>query len=125
MALIVVADDDPGLRELMARALRRRGHEVILAADGAEAVSAAIQYAPDAVLLDGSMPNITGYEACRVLRSRPQTAQIAVLLVSGSYAPVDVEEYLQYFTAIVSKPFLGAELVAQVDAAISAAQAVR
>ena len=71
---ILVADDEPGQRELLAGFLRNQGHEVLGAADGVEAVELLRQGGIDLVLLDQRMPRLGGSGAirfpCRLLRSQ-------------------------------------------------------
>jgi two-component system KDP operon response regulator KdpE len=80
---LLVADDDEDLRALLARRLSRRGWEVTVAADGAEAVRLAIADPPDVAILDRSMPVMSGPEALAALRADPGTAAVPVLMLTG------------------------------------------
>ena len=71
---VVVADDSPTLRRIVAAVLERAGFEVTLAEDGVEAVQAVFRTQPDAVVLDVQMPRVSGYVAARVLKDDWQTA---------------------------------------------------
>ena len=66
---ILVADDDPAVRESLRRSLSFNGYEVTLASDGDEALAAAADPPPDLVLLDVNMPGIDGLEVCRRIRA--------------------------------------------------------
>ncbi len=65
---ILIAEDHPDNREMLTRRLERRGYEVVVAENGAEAVEKAKSCAPDLILMDISMPVMSGIEATRALR---------------------------------------------------------
>jgi CheY-like chemotaxis protein len=69
MAVILVADDDGHIREVVRFALEKAGHRVIEAADGLAALRAAAEQSIDAVVLDIVMPELDGIEVCRKLRA--------------------------------------------------------
>ena len=71
MARILIAEDEPDIRELVAFSLRFAGHEVTATANGEEAVQQAVQVIPDLILMDVRMPKMTGYEACRLMKADP------------------------------------------------------
>ena len=71
MTKILVAEDEADIRELVTFMLRFAGYEVVAAANGEDAVLTAARELPDLVLLDVRMPRMTGYEACRLMRSNP------------------------------------------------------
>jgi DNA-binding response OmpR family regulator len=66
---ILVADDEPSIREILSVQLARLGYEVLTAADGVEAVSAYEQERPDLILLDVMMPRLDGLSACQKIRA--------------------------------------------------------
>ena len=82
MAKILVAEDEHDIRELIGFTLRFAGFDVILAADGLEAVDKAISEQPDLILLDIRMPKLTGYEVCRQLKQNPATCAIPIVFLS-------------------------------------------
>lgn len=84
---IVIADDEPDIRLLLTLQLQLAGHEVVAeAADGAEAVRACAEHAPDAVVLDLLMPGTTGFEAIPRLRElEPAPRIIACSAVAGEF----------------------------------------
>ena len=71
MAKILIAEDEPDIRELVAFTLRFAGHEVVATSNGEEAVQQASQVIPDLILMDVRMPRMTGYDACRVMKASP------------------------------------------------------
>lgn len=81
---ILLADDDSTFRQRLARAIRERGHEVCEAEDGAQAITQADAFFPDAVILDLKMPHMNGLEALREIIARHAHAQVILLTGYGS-----------------------------------------
>jgi len=81
---ILVADDLGDTREVMRLLLELRGHEVIEAANGEEAVERAVHERPDFVLMDLNMPIMDGFHATRRLREAQQTAEIPIVALSAA-----------------------------------------
>ena len=112
---VLVVDDDPPLRRMLARSLSAEGFEVTVAADGGAALVAAERAAPDVIVLDVAMPAIDGLGVCRRLRSRGLPTPILMLTardaisdrVAGLEAGAD--DYLV-------KPFAIQELIARLRA---------
>jgi two-component system, cell cycle response regulator DivK len=80
---VLLAEDNPDNREMLARRLERRGFVVDCAEDGALAVAAANQNRPDVVLMDVSMPVMSGLEATRALRASPDTADLKIIALTA------------------------------------------
>ena len=74
MHRILIAEDEPDIRDLIALTLRFGGFEVITAINGVEAVEKAKSEVPDLILLDVRMPRMTGYEACAAIKADETTA---------------------------------------------------
>lgn len=83
MAKILVVDDDPAIRTLIAVNLEMQGHTVLTAADGVEGYALVCQEQPQLVVLDIMMPNADGYSVCRQIRRNPATAAIPVLMLTA------------------------------------------
>lgn len=83
MARILVVDDEPDERFLVRRLFERAGHEVSDASNGAQALRAVHESAPDLVVTDMMMPVMDGAEFIRQLRAEPATSGILVLVSSG------------------------------------------
>ncbi|MBX3220332.1 MAG: EAL domain-containing protein [Labilithrix sp.] len=81
--IVLLVDDDPMMRLLTAEALFGAGYDVVEAADGSEAVDRFGELAPDVVLLDVVMPEMDGYDVCRVLRGLPGGAATPILMMTG------------------------------------------
>ena len=99
MSRILVVDDEPDQRFLLRRILQRAGHEVSEANDGAAALRAVRQSAPDLVVTDVMMPVMDGVELIRCLRGDPATARIPILAASGDTHLAGAAD------AVVSKPY--------------------
>ncbi len=83
MARILIAEDEPDIRELIAFTLRFAGHEVTATPNGEEAVRQASLVNPDIILMDVRMPRMTGYEACRLMKADPALKDIPVVFLSA------------------------------------------
>ncbi len=81
--LVLVADDDPDTRLLFRTVLEMRGYCVIEAADGEETVNAAVSARPDLILMDGSLPRLSGVEAAWEIRRSSQTGHVPIVFISG------------------------------------------
>lgn len=114
---ILAVDDDPITLRLVAVTLTRAGYEVLTAKDGKEALARVESSQPDLIILDVMMPEMDGYEVCRRLRSRPNTASIPIMMLT---AKGTLESKIAGFEAgsddYVVKPFEPAELEAHVMA---------
>src|SRR6202795_1537671 len=82
-ARILVVDDTPANVKLLADVLGARGYAVSTAASGKEALEKVAADAPDLVLLDVVMPEMSGYEVCKALRADPATARLPVVMVTA------------------------------------------
>jgi two-component system phosphate regulon response regulator PhoB len=117
MAKLLVIEDEPDVRKVMEYNLVLAGHEVVTAGDGRQGLRLAREMKPDLVLLDLMLPDLSGTEVCRAIRSDQQLRMIPVLVVSALGAEIDrvvgfelgVDDY-------VTKPFSVRELVLRVRA---------
>jgi CheY-like chemotaxis protein len=112
MALVMVADDNERIRDVITRVLQRAGHTVIAESDGESAWRRLQECRPDLVLLDGVMPGTSGSEICERIHADPATAHIPVILVSG-WLPGGSEGSCA--TAMLAKPFMPNELIERVE----------
>ena len=80
---VLVVEDDPEMRELLARTLEREGHQVSAVGDGVAALAHVAASAPDVVLLDLVLPGMDGFEVLAALRRRPGGAGIPVVVVTA------------------------------------------
>src|SRR5438034_2816866 len=86
---ILVVDDGAENREILVDLLGSEGYTVDTAVDGAEAVEKALASPPDLILMDVSMPRLTGFEACRRLKADERTHLVPIVLVTGLVARED------------------------------------
>lgn len=96
MAVILIADDSPEIRALYGACLRQKGHSVLEAADGRDAVAMVRESTPDLLLLDIWMPHLNGFEVLDELRHDPSSAHLRVVLLS---ILADGEGRLEAFSA--------------------------
>jgi two-component system, OmpR family, phosphate regulon response regulator PhoB len=124
VTVVLVADDDADIRDLVAFKLEQAGFEVIAAEDGETALQQARERIPALAVLDVSMPRLSGIDVCRMLRSEPATAEILIIMLTARVQEQDVEGG---FTAgaddYVTKPFSPRELVSRIQALLSRARA--
>ena len=81
--LVLVADDNEDIRDLLATRLSSRGFTVITAADGQAALDIALEQRPAIAVLDWVMPVIQGHELCVKLKSDPRTSAIPVVMLTA------------------------------------------
>jgi len=89
MARIVVVEDEPDLRQVLAYNLRDAGHEVFVAAEGRRGITLATEERPDVVLLDLMLPDMSGLEVCRILKAADTTRNIPVVMVTARGEEID------------------------------------
>lgn len=116
---VLVVDDTADVRQLARMALSASGFEVCDTANGADAVSMAQELRPDCVILDVSMPGMSGVEVCRALRGDPRTAGCTILMLTGN---TEAEQKIEAFAGgaddYIIKPFSPRDLVGRVRAAL-------
>jgi len=116
---ILVADDEPDIRNLIRMILGGKGYEVSLASNGAEALQKAETELPDLILLDVVMPAKSGWEVCKTLKSQEKTKHIPVIIFSvlsqvlgNDVSKKHAEEY--GCDGYLAKPFTPDGLLAEV-----------
>ena len=118
--IILVVDDTPANLQLLESILQEKGYTVRAAISGQMALKAVRHQTPDIILLDINMPEMNGFEVCRVLKSDPALADIPVIFVS---AAVDTADKLHAFEEggvdYVTKPFQPLEVLARVTTHLS------
>lgn len=114
-ARILVADDEPDIRHLIAVSLRRAGYIIDEVEDGETAIAQAKANLPDLLIVDVMMPGVSGHDVARQLADDPRTAAIPILMLSAMGQARDVDEGLASGArAYVVKPFSPRELAARV-----------
>jgi twitching motility two-component system response regulator PilH len=82
MARILIVDDSPTQTLSLAKILKKNGHDVMTAKDGAEGIQVAKAELPDLVLMDVVMPRVNGFQATRQITKNPSTSHIPVIIVT-------------------------------------------
>lgn len=113
---VVVADDDPDILAVLSLNLGIAGYDVLTAADGEEARDLVLRTLPDLVVLDVNMPRMDGLEVLHVLKNRPQTREIPVVMLTARTTDEDVwqgwDAGADYY---ITKPFDLEELLRFID----------
>ena len=117
MAKILIAEDERDIRDLVAFTLRFAGYEVFTATNGEEAVELAPKVNPDLVLMDVRMPRMTGYEACRIIKSNPDLKDIPIVFLSAKGQESEIQQGLEAGAEeYLLKPFAPDQLTNHVKA---------
>lgn len=114
---VLLVEDEPAQREVLAYNLQAEGFHVRQARDGEEALLLIAEEAPDLILLDWMMPHVSGLEVCRRLKMRPETRGIPVIMLSARSEEVDKVRGLEMGADdYVIKPYSVVELMARLKA---------
>ena len=115
--VVLVVEDEPAQREVLAFNLDAEGYDVVQAANGEEALIMVDEVMPDIIVLDWMMPNLSGIEVCRRLKMRPATRGISIIMLSAKSEEVDCVRGLETGADdYVIKPYSIVELMARVKA---------
>lgn len=121
MKRILVVEDEAPVRLLVEKILTMAGYEVVSAADGMKALSAARENPPDAVICDLTMPGIDGYQVCTMFK-RNKDFKAPIIVLSGRVRDKDVKAALDAGAdAFLNKPVNREELLAKVAELLAAA----
>jgi two-component system alkaline phosphatase synthesis response regulator PhoP len=113
---VLVAEDEPDIRGLVAFSLQYAGFVVVEALNGEEAIRKAEEEQPDLILLDVRMPKMNGYEACRQLKSQESTKHIPVIFLSARGQEAEIKHGLELGAEeYILKPFAPDELYRRVE----------
>jgi DNA-binding response OmpR family regulator len=119
-ARILVVDDEPAVTDLLAYNLRKAGYEILLAADGREALRLARQSNPDLILLDLMLPEMDGLDVCRELR---KTRAVPIIMLTARSEEIDRVVGLELGADdYVCKPFSVRELLARIKVVLRRVQ---
>ena len=111
---ILVVDDEQATREILQIILEMEGFTVFTAEDGLDALVKIAAQPPDLIILDVMMPNMDGLTLCQRLRAQPETAGIAVVMLSGNFQDKAIAAGLNAgANAFLSKPVEMKTLLAQ------------
>ncbi|RMX08816.1 DNA-binding response regulator [Corticibacter populi] len=114
--VVLVVDDDPASLRMLCDALEAGGYTVLIATSGEAALQRLAHAAPDAILLDGVMPGLSGFETCRRIKADPRSAHIPVLFMTGLGETTDVVQGFESGGVdYVVKPIRIAEVLARLQ----------
>jgi DNA-binding response OmpR family regulator len=120
VTLVLVADDDADIRDLVAFKLEQAGLEVVAVEDGQAALEQARARRPILAVLDVSMPGLSGIDVCRMLRADPATAGMLIIMLTARVQEKDVEGgFSAGADDYVTKPFSPRDLVARIQSLLS------
>ncbi|MFQ6552237.1 phosphate regulon transcriptional regulator PhoB [Aestuariibius insulae] len=112
---VLVVEDEPAQREVLAYNLEAEGFAVRKAEDGEEALLLIEEENPDVIVLDWMLPNVSGIEICRRMKQRPETRSIPIIMLSARSEEVDKVRGLETGADdYVVKPYSVVELMARV-----------
>jgi DNA-binding response OmpR family regulator len=124
VTVVLVADDDADIRDLVAFKLEQAGFEVTAVEDGHTALEQARSRHPTLAVLDVSMPGLSGIDVCRMLRADPATAGMLIIMLTARVQEQDIEGgFSAGADDYVTKPFSPRELVSRIQALLSRARA--
>jgi DNA-binding response OmpR family regulator len=124
VTVVLVADDDADIRDLVAFKLEQAGFEVIAVEDGRTALDQARSRRPALAVLDVSMPGLSGIDVCRMLRSDPATAGMLIIMLTARVQEQDVEGgFSAGADDYVTKPFSPRELVSRIQSLLTRTRA--
>ena len=116
---ILIADDEPDVRDLVAYRLSRSGYELLEARDGEEALRLALERLPDLAVLDVMMPKLDGYELTGRLRAAEATRTMPIIMLTARAQEADITRAFEVGADdYLRKPFNPDELVARVRAVL-------
>jgi len=117
---VLVADDDRDIRDLVAFKLEAAGFDVIVAGDGDQALSSAVEHRPDVAVLDVMMPGMSGMQVLQQMRGRADLSATRVILLTAKAQEADVESgFAVGVDDYVIKPFSPRELLSRVRALLA------
>ncbi len=119
MAQILIVEDERDLVDLLQFNLRQAGHETSFAQDGEQALERIKERVPDLVLLDLMLPDISGTEICKQLKTSPRTKHVPVIMVTARSEEIDrVVGFELGADDFVTKPFSVRELLLRIKAVL-------
>lgn len=116
---ILIVDDEKDIVELLAYNLEREGYQIAKAYDGQQALQYIKENKPALVILDLMLPVINGFEICRILRKKPETEGLPIIMLTAKTDSVDKIMGLEIGADdYITKPFNIRELIARVRAVL-------
>jgi two-component system, cell cycle response regulator DivK len=124
MAKLLLVEDNELNRDMLSRRLSKRGHQMLIAVDGQQAVEVARVELPELILMDLGLPILDGWAATRKLKSMPETRAIPVIALTAHALPGEMEEAIEAGCADYdTKPVDLPRLLSKIEAALAARKA--
>lgn len=124
-SIALVIDDAPETLGLVSAALEENGMTVLVARSGSEGIDLARRVQPDVILMDAVMPGMTGFEACRILKSGPEQIAAPIIFMTGLTEPEHILEGLRAGGVdYITKPVIVDELIARIITHVLNARAI-
>jgi DNA-binding response OmpR family regulator len=121
---ILIVDDEEDVVRPIAFRLNIQGYEVLLEPDGELGFETAVAEHPDLILLDIMMPGIDGFALCEILKTRDDTNDIPIIMVTAKTTVGDVEKaFASHADDFVAKPFEWPELLGKINRCLTLRQA--
>jgi len=95
MSKILLVEDNEMNSDMLSRRLQRKGHEVLIAIDGAQGIKLAQSENPDLILMDMSLPVLDGWEATQQLKALPETREIPIIALTAHAMAGDREKCIE------------------------------
>lgn len=116
MAKILLVEDNEMNLDMLSRRLEKRGHQILIAMDGAQGVALAQSEMPNLILMDMSLPVMDGWEATRRLKGAPDTSHIPIIALTAHAVAGDRERCLEAgCDEYENKPVKFPQLIAKID----------
>ena len=90
MATVLIGENVPDIRDMLTRLFDRAGHQVRTCVDGDAVLCGALNVPPDLVVMNPSLPGISGLDVCRRLRADPRTTRLPIMMISVRQYPADL-----------------------------------
>lgn len=118
-AQILIVEDEPAIREMIAFALRTQSYQPICAQDGKDAIAAISEKIPDLILLDWMLPGMSGIDLVKRFRKEPNTREIPIIMLTAKGDETDrITGFDHGVDDYVVKPFSARELLARIKAVL-------
>ena len=113
---VIIIDDDPNIRALLAMNIGAAGYDIGIAENGSDGLAMILRDPPRLIVLDIMMPGMDGYELCKIIKDRPELADVKVLMLTAKDAPRDkmIGKDILRADEYITKPFEIARLLATI-----------